>query len=125
MSKNDDNLRQSAVRTAGGLLADLVDTGGKGDAVCTAGELAKLCAYALRCAAEDREEKRSEWISVRDELPDVGVHVLLYSPEYVVTEGVLEMNDGGECEWHWGDGQAEECKPTHWAPMLPRPEDAT
>lgn len=125
MSKNDDNLRQSAVRTAGGLLADLVDTGGKGDAVCTAGELAKLCAYALRCAAEDREENGREWVSVVDELPDIGVSVLLYAPEYIVSEGLLATNEGGEGEWQWSDGAAGECEPTHWMPLPPDPTEQT
>lgn len=75
------------------------------------------------------EEKKQEWISVKERKPDVGVHVLVATEYYDRNKKLLQevfvgyMNDESELvhfpdDWTGGD-LFEDCV-SHWQP-LPEP----
>lgn len=63
----------------------------------------------------------SEWISVEDHMPDVGVKVLVYRKGKKTNDGpFLAKTCGNEIRpWRYLDGSRCDVTPTHWAALPP------
>lgn len=71
----------------------------------------------------------SEWISVKDKLPEKQIDVVFYSDPYEWWTGMFTPknlgydNDGFKYHQHWGDDGYHKIKNvTHWMP-LPKPPE--
>ena len=67
-----------------------------------------------------------EWIRTQDRLPNIGVHILLYSPRFKFQIGRLSPTPGGSrkgLEWNiQGARSISKDDVTHWMPLPSRPE---
>lgn len=64
-----------------------------------------------------------DWINVKDQLPDIGKEVLVWSDRYGRTFGTFcDKNKFGTIWRYHGDPIATFNAPSHWAPLLERPK---
>lgn len=67
----------------------------------------------------------SEWISVKDRLPEVRAVVLVYANNKIYVSGIAALNDYGDGLHNWycvNDYESIDQDITHWMPLPDPPE---
>lgn len=81
--------------------------------------------FCKKVGKEPERSKMSEWISVKDRLPDVFDVVLVYSDGFIsISWRETEKRKNGIVCWHWNSYPDSLGYVTHWMP-LPKPPEVT